>query len=299
MNSKFISSLAGIFFFVSRISALTGTSKKIAKPLANDILGTVVVGPNGNCSAQNDGVIIEKQADLSVLNPCTSFYGWISVSITDSTSVTIPPGLTTIIGYLTFNDIIQTIEADGLIEIHTQPFQADNVTDGILIISSENPLSNISFPKLVDVRSLTMPYTSGLQTIDAFPALSKVYGDIYLNGTFTQVTFPSLTYIGGEFTVTSTDSNFQCPFVQYETDGVMQDGQLFTCGNVNHPIQGLAKPTTTAAANPSPTHTSAKSGSSKLYLGISNKEKQILILLGTKASIAMLISLWALWIYRV
>jgi hypothetical protein len=162
-------SLAGIFFFVSTIAAQSGMHSYCIW-IADDQLGGVVVGPNGNCSAQSDELSVRSQVELDLINPCTSFNGTIVIVIANSTSFTIPPGLTTIIGKLAIIGPAQSIEADGLTQIQPQykvyPNDTnDFYTDGTLWIDSypaNRPLSKLSFPKLIHVRQLGMTSITGL-----------------------------------------------------------------------------------------------------------------------------------------
>jgi hypothetical protein len=234
----------------------------------------VDVRSNGNCSAQSYGLTVQRQADLDLLNPCTSFYGWINIQI-NSTSITIPPGLTTITGAL-YVGSAQSIEADGLTEIRQYVAEAVNLGPsayGGLYIGPQTSLSKLSFPKLIDVGDFILSNISNLQTIDGFPALSKVYGDFYMSGAFTNVLFPNLTYVGGGFTILSSDSNFQCSFMQqFFANGALGPGEVYECGYVNNPTAAIVPIVATPTGSPSSTHTSKSSATAAKYLGISSEK---------------------------
>ena len=227
-------------------------------------LDGIVFGPNGTCSAQsnwNKEILFQSQSDLDQLNACTSFHGLININITNSSSVTIPAGLTTIIGFLRVGGLVKNIEADGLTKITTDETMLETDNQGTLIVDGETSLSKLSFPKLADVISIYMPFVSGLQIIDGFPTLSKVYFDLYLNGTFINVLFPNLKYVGVGFTVTSTDSNFQCPL------GILQPGTFYRCGYTNNITEGVVPDPTMDVVPDPPIRSSATK-----HLGISSEK---------------------------
>lgn len=196
---------------------------------------------------------IQSQAELDLINLCTFFYG--TIVIDNITSVALPPALKIITGQLQIIGPIHSIEADGLTEL-----KVEHDWDGTPSINGETigngagtPLSKLSFPKLTHLRVLDIQYLTGLQTVDGFPALSRINSGVYVNGTYSEVLFPNLTHVGGELSVVSTNSNFQCPFLQEFSNGVLESGNRCTCGYVNNLTTGIATAPSTSTSSPSAT----------------------------------------------
>lgn len=100
---------------------------------------------------------------------------------------------------------------------------APNLTavGGSLAFVSNGALTNISFPELKALNGgLQIANNTKLGTVDGFPRLSKVFGDVDLFGVFKSVKLPDLSLVLGAFNLYSTQDlgNTCAPFQTKSTN---------------------------------------------------------------------------------
>jgi hypothetical protein len=137
-----------------------------------------------------------------------------------------------------------------------------------LTIENNALVSAVNFPALTAIAgSLVFASNPVMNSINGFPQLMTVGGNVDLTGDFQSVSLQDLTSVGGGVNIQSSNPNFECPIGADRTNGVVK-GKGFVCaGNIPSPTPGVTGANFSANTfSPSPSGTSG--GASMFQSGI-------------------------------
>ncbi|OAL22046.1 hypothetical protein AYO20_11282 [Fonsecaea nubica] len=150
-------------------------------------------------------------------------------------SLTVPV-LENVIGYFIVNaSSLNTLSAPNLQTIGTWYDPHIVVTDNRgLIVTNNQVLDTLSFPQLKNVTlDLVIRNDTSLRNVH-FPELHSVAGNVALEGQFTEITFPDLNRVGGEFSIGVGQSSAFCrPFQDLKENGSIRGD--FSCPEFSEP----------------------------------------------------------------
>lgn len=106
-----------------------------------------------------------------------------------------------------------------------------NATSEIYIKDVQS-LEEISFPLVQTLDTLTITNNPSLLIFDGLPNLQVVKW-IYMDGSFSNISFPSLKDVTGYVYINSTDPSLLCPVLQFQ-ENVTDHGQTFFCAGTSH-----------------------------------------------------------------
>ena len=74
----------------------------------------------------------------------------------------------------------------------------------------------MSFPALTSISGdFLFAQNPSVQSIDGFPSLTTIGGNLDITGSFDTISFPQLTRVEGYIYIESSSAKFQCPYLQY------------------------------------------------------------------------------------
>src|SRR5579859_3295044 len=103
-----------------------------------------------------------------------------------------------------------TVIYDGTIFNFTLPWRPG--TNSGLLVYDFAWLNTLSFPMLNSIGGdFLFAQNPSVQSINGFPNLSRIGGNLNITGNFDAIDFPRLNSVGGTIYIQSTSSKFQCP----------------------------------------------------------------------------------------
>ncbi|PCG95814.1 Hypothetical protein PENO1_071480 [Penicillium occitanis (nom. inval.)] len=140
------------------------------------------------------------------------------------------------------------------------------------MVWNNSALDALAVPSLTNVTGdITMNYHPNLRTID-FPALSRVGGDISVNGSFTEILVPDLTDVEGDINVYSS-ANLDCSTLDpYDKSDVFKG--LYHCqGLFANASPGQSNSTSANNSSSSSSDSSSPNSTSSSGVGLSGAVK--------------------------
>ena len=161
-------------------------------------------------------------------------------------SINIPPKVSELQGGLyVLQAEANSLDAPGLTTVGGT---CQSCTGGGNIVINGTKLNHVGFTELKTIiGDLVVAGNDNLRTINGFPQLGSIIGNIEIVGPIDTSSFPSLNNITQGINIQSSSNNFTCPVSDFSTSNGGVAGQDFVCqGNIPNPKLARPVPTPTA-----------------------------------------------------